>query len=325
MTTLQAHNSYSADTKDLQTSPAVTKGKPYWDMRYVNPISIFINGGTYANFANHGEYTGLDTRSGTQNIAVGSEFAKGNASGSVIQSECVDGVLTQGTTINLKDAPAQVINYGGPQATFAYKFTNNALTAPWKADGTGNIVLQASFAKPSYTNFATNDGGGVNFGFFINRKGTNQNINFVVAIYPVGAKFANGNFKEIDELLFDTTTRTVHVSTTIQDSTKYTTKSQYSKASEAITSTPEKKRDVIDQWPDLFRVNISYQNLLNVLKTKQSQPAKPGEPVVDMGLAPHEWQFSSIMIQYELEENGGTALLTGSFKAFEVFSTPQPL
>ena len=86
----EAHNNIFSAIANLYSYPAQGSLKPYWDIRYTNPISQYVNGTTATDYANHAEYTGLDARSGTQNIIVGTSLSQIDASGSIIASKCVN-------------------------------------------------------------------------------------------------------------------------------------------------------------------------------------------------------------------------------------------
>ena len=78
------------------------------------------------------------------------------------------------------------------------------------------------------------------------------------------------------------------------------------------------------KWDDFYRTNISYQNLLAVLNELKTNP--PAEVAgQDFGLSPQDWQVTLLAVQYELEEQGGKALLGGSFRGFEVYTSELPL
>jgi len=44
-----------------------------------------------------------------------------------------------------------------------------------------------------------------------------------------------------------------------------------------------------------------------------------GAENTDFGISPEDWEVTSIMVQYELEESGGKALLSGSFRGFNAY------
>ena len=313
-----AHSGYPNDTKNLVTTVGKTKGKPYWDTRYVNQLHKITDGTSIGVLPNHAEFTGLDTRTGDQNIAYGTSASTMSSGGSVAQVKCIDDVLTGGTMVNLEDAPSQRLEYSGPQSTFAYKLASVPITSPWEANGTGNLMIQSRFDTPLYKNFGGNIGGGVNFGFFIKNKKTGIYLNYVVAVYTIGARGAAARMNEISTLMFDTTTKVVHVGSAIQEGTKYTTKSPYSKTTTLVKDGEIKATLDDGKWENFFRVNVSYENLMNVLKKGQSEGK-------NFGLNPEDWELVSIMIQYELEEEGGKGSLSGSFQSFQVFATKNPI
>ncbi len=307
------------ETQNLVSSPGNIQ-KPFWDIRYVDPVSKYMNGGNYDYYPDHSTYTGLDTRSGINNIAIGTDASKIDAGGGITQSECVNGLLTGGTSINLNNAPVQSIYYGGPQSTFTYQLQSNALTSPWHADGTGNLVLQASFERTLYFNHASNLGGGVNFGLFLRNKRNGQVLNYVIALYAIGDAW----IQEKRGILFDPTTQFVHVSTVSSDSSWWSTKSPVSLSITEVFPTSDREKTDDGQWNDLFRVNIEYKNLQVLLQELAENPPA-GVEGQNFGLNPEDWEVTGINIQYELEEEGGAATLSGSFRGFEAYLTQLPI
>ena len=97
-----------------------------------------------------------------------------------------------------------------------------------------------------------------------------------------------------------------------------------SKSIKEVHPIAHKKTPDDQQWGDFYRVNISYQNLLAVLNELNTNPPK-GALGQKFGLKPQDWEVTSVMIQYELEETGGKATLSGSFKDFEVYVSENPL
>ena len=78
------------------------------------------------------------------------------------------------------------------------------------------------------------------------------------------------------------------------------------------------------KWGNFFRVNIAHQNLLALLQEfKETPPA--GAEGQDFGLSPEDWDVTGVLIQYELEEEGGTATLAGSFTGFEAYVSNGPI
>lgn len=315
-----AHRRFLLDTKNLLSYPGQSTLKPFWDMRYINPVSKYMNGGEYNFYPNHGERTGLDVRSGSRNVAVGTEASQTDIGAGVAQSECINGVLTAGTTINLFDAPEQYLNYAGPQSTFAYRIGSTSRTSPWRADKKGNLMIQAYFDKPLYFNYGNNLGGGVYMGLFIRNKKNGKHLNFVIGVYAAGTAWQ----EEKSGIKFDPTTNIVHVATVIKESSWWSTISPSSKSIQEVFSLDNEKTNDDGIWNNFYRVNISYQNLLAVLQELRSTPPSGAEGQ-DFGLNPEDWEITNIMVQYELEETGGKATFSGSFKGFEAYMSENPL
>lgn len=308
------------DTQNLITYPGVSLLKPFWDLRYINPMEKYINGGNYDHYPNHGEYTGLDTRTGNRNVGIGTASSQIDPAGGIAQAECVNGYLAAGTTINLNDAPSQFIYYGGPQSTFTYQLGKTSLTSPWRSDGTGNLVLQAHFDKPIYHNYGNNAGGGVYFALFLRNRNSNLTLNVIIGLYVMGDAW----IQEKRQILYDPTTRIVHIATIASDDSWWCTKGTTSKALQELQSTPNAKTSDDGLWNDFYRINISYQNLLAILKELKTNPPAGAEGQ-NFGLNPADWDVSTVMVQYELEENGGKAVFSGSFSKFEVYISKNPI
>ncbi len=306
------------DTQHFISYPG--REKPFWDIRYVDPVRVIMNGGVYDYLPNHGKYTGLDTRSGIRNLAIGTEAALVDASGGITQSECVNGRLAGGATINLFNAPQQPIYYGGPQSTFIYQIGNNSLSFPWKKDGTGNLVLQASFDEPIYINYEENIGGSVSFGVYLKNRRTGVVLNYIIGLYAAGDAW----IKEKRGIQFDPTTGFVHVATVVSDESWWSTNSPLSKLITEVKPSKNKTRTDDGRWPDFFRVNIAYQNLKALLDELNTTPP-PGAEGQNFGLDPSEWQVTAVMLQYELDEEGGVALFSGSFRGFEAYISQLPI
>ncbi len=315
-----AHNNFLRDIKDLISYPGESGQKPFWDIRYVNQVSRYINGGNYDQYPDHSEYTGLDVRSGINNIGIGTDFSQSEAAGGVAQSECIDGVLTGGTTINLNDAPEQNLIYAGPQSTFTYMLGESLLASPWKAEGKGNLIIQGSFDKPLYIATEEDIGGGVYFNLFIKNKSNGKRLNFVIGIYAAGTAWQ----REKRGIKYDTTTNTVHIATVIKDSSWWSTKSPSSLSIQEAYPGENKRTGDDNRWDEFYRVNISYQNLLAVLNELAANPPDGAENE-NYGSRPQDWEVTAIMIQYELVMDGGEAVLSGSFKGFEAYTSDDPL
>jgi len=319
-TPIDAQRSFLQDTKNLISYPGKGSLKPFWDIRYVNPVSQYINGGEYTSYPNHGERTGLDVRSGNNNLGVGTGASETDVGAGVAQSKCVDGVLSAGTTINLFDAPEQYINYAGPQSTFAYRIGRTSRTSPWRADGKGNLMMQGSFDRPLYFNYDNNLGGGVYIGLFIRNKKTGKYLNFVIGVYAAGTAWV----KEKSGIKFDPTTNIVHVATVIKENSWWSTISPSSNSIQEVFSKENETTSDDGKWNEFYRVNISYQNLLAVLQELKNTPPD-GAAGQDFGLSPQNWEVTNIMVQYELEESGGKATFSGSFRGFEAYLSEYPL
>jgi len=319
-TPTDANNRFLAETQSFVSYPGVSSLKPFWDIRYVNPVRKYMDGGEYGYYPNHAERTGLDVRSGNRNIAIGTAASEADVGASVAQSECVNGAIAAGTTINLFDAPEQYINYAGPQSTFAYRIGSTARTSPWRADGKGNLMIQASFDRPLYFNYGGNLGGGVYFGLFLRNKASGRLLNFVIGVYAAGTAWQ----KEKSGIKFDPTTNVVHVATVIKESSWWSTISPSSRSIQEVFSRDNEKTSDDGRWDEFYRVNISYQNLLAVLQEIQKSPPA-GTSAQGFGLSPQDWELTNIMVQYELEETGGKATFSGSFRGFEAYVSEDAL
>jgi hypothetical protein len=313
-TPTDAYSQYWVDIQNLISNPQQGILKPFLDIRYYNPMTEYIYNGDFSFYPNHSEFTGVDARVGTNNIVIGTNASTGDSSGGVAQSKCVDGDLVVGTTINLYDTPDQFIEYGGPQATFVYQLEASSLTSPWSSDQKGNLAIEAYFDEPIYANYMENMGGSISFGLFLNNKKTGEKLNYVIAVYLIGDAWV----AEKAGIKFDPTTNIAHIATVIDDSSWWSTKSPKSLPAKEIKSDLTKRTVDDGIWSNLYRVNISYQNLLAVLNELKTNPPVGAENQ-NFGLYPEDWEVSSIMVQYELEETGGKALLSGSFKGFQAY------
>lgn len=315
-----AGNNYFRDTKNLISYPGSTILKPFWDMRYVNSASRYIDGGSHNEYADHSLYTSLDARSGSNNVVNGTSSAQTDESGSVTQARCSSGQIAAGTSINLYDAPEQYLEYAGVQSTFVYRLGHTARTTPWKSDKSGNLVLQGYFDYPLYKNFESNIGGGVYFGFYLKNRVTGIQLNYIIGLYAAGEAW----MKEKAGIRFDPTTKIVHVATVASDDSWWSTKSPTSQPITEIYNQEQPFGADDDNWSYFFRVNVSYQNLLAVLDELRKNP--PAEVAgTDFGLSPEDWELTSIMVQYELDEEGGKAILGGSFRGFEAYISHLPI
>jgi len=315
-----AHRGYNHDVSNFISYTNQSKLKPFWDVRYVNPVTKYINGSNYDYYADHSKYTGLDVRSGNENIGVGTSASKNDASGSIVQLECINNALTGGSTINLFDAPIQSLTYGGPHTSFKYALGSTSQTSPWRSDKTGNLMIQSDFNTPLYISHSENIGGGVSFGLFLYNKHNGKHLNYVIGIFAAGEAW----IREKAGIRFDPTTKIIHVATVIKESSWWSTISPLSKSIQQVFKTSDSDTRTTEEWNQFYRVNISYQNLLAVLNELKNNP--PSDIVgEDFGLSPEDWEISSIMIQYELDEIGGEAIFSGSFKGFEAYLSDDPL
>ncbi len=308
-----AHKNIYEDTKNLISEPWSGKRlKPHWDIRYVNPIELYKS--SSINFA---EMTGMSFNH--SQLLIGTDASKYNSNASVSAVKCVGGEIAAGTTVNLNDAPEQILDYGGPHSTFIYRLSDLDAVKPWSGKDSRNLLLQANFTKPKYIKSVGNIGGGINFGLFLRNVNNGKYINYVIGAYSAG----EGWMKEQSDLKYDTTTKIVHVSTTVDVNSFWSTMSPKSTRVTRVLSS-DFKRELVNSWDDFFRVNITYDNMMAVLHELKYNPQEDvaGE---DYGLNPEEWELLSVMIQYELEEEGGKAILSGSFKGFEVYSSKLPL
>ena len=315
-TSFDAHKNIYKDTKSLLSKPWSGEDlKPHWDIRYVNHISKYEN-----NDIDFEKLTGLDFKN--SELFIGTDASRIENDASVAGAKCIDGKLAAGTTINLEDAPEQYLDYGGPHSTFIYRLAPNLnIAKPWQKNGTGNLLLQANFTKPIYKNFDKNIGGGVNFGLILINTKTKKNINFILGVYAMG----KGWMQEQKNLKYDPTTKMVHISTVIDKNSIWSTMSPKSSEVIKVLSTPQKvRKNTINKWDNFYRVNITYDNIIAVLQELKNNPPADvaGE---DFGLNPQDWAVSSVYIQYELDEAGGKALLSGSFRGFEVYTSKLPL
>ena len=321
---------YFATPYDTNWALAGTQGfisypgnqKPFWDIRYVNPVTDYMNGGTYDYYADHSSYTGLDTRSGNQNLGIGTAYSQTDASGSMTQSECVNGLLSGGSTINLFDAPEQALYYGGPQNTFIYQMGDSSLSSPWKEDGTGNLVVQASFEELLYIKDTSGDnvGGSVSFGLYLQNKNNGLILNYVIGVYAAGQAWV----QEKRGILFDPTTKFVHVGSVVSDDSWWITKSPQSESIREVSPSQGGNNSNDEQWDHFFRINVAYQNLQALLQELAENPPGGAEGQ-DFGNNPSDWKVTGVMLQYELEEEGGKAILSGSFQGFEAYVSQLPI
>ena len=181
-------------------------------------------------------------------------------------------------------------------------------------------MIQAHFNTPLYISHTNNIGGGVSFNLFLNNKRNGKHLNYVIGIFAAGDAW----IREKAGIRYDPTTNVVHVATVIKESSWWSTISPASRTIKQIYNSSDKDTRKTKEWNNFYRVNVSYQNLLAVLQELKDNPPADiaGE---NFGLNPEDWELSSAMIQYELDEIGGKAILSGSFRGFEVYVSQLPL
>lgn len=314
------HNIFTS-IKNLYSYPNGGSLKSYWDIRYTNPVSQYINNNDGSHFSKHSLYTGLDTRQGIRNITTGTYASQTDASASIVQSKCIDGQIAAGSILNLRDAPEQTLTYGGISSTFIYQIHTDNHIRPWNTNKQGNLVLQAYFDEPIYINFEKNIGGSVSFNIFLYNPKIKKHLNYVIGLYAAGVAW----IRERSGIRYDPTTNIIHVATVAKDSSWWSTISpSTSNSIREIYSDKDARTRDNGVWDNFYRVNIHYNNLLEVLKELKNNPPNEisGE---NFGLNPEDWEVTLVGIQYELEEKGGKALLSGSFRGFSSFISQLPL
>jgi len=311
-TQADATNNIFTAMKNLYSYPYRGILKPFWDARYVNPVSEYVKGTDGSHYPDHAKYTGLDARTGTRNIIVGTSASQVDPAGGVLQSKCVDGQIAAGTTVNLNDAPTQSLVYGGIASTFIYQIHADNHIKPWKNDKTGNLMVQAYFNNPIYINYEKNIGGSISYALYFYNERIKKHLSYIISVYAAGVAWQ----KEKAGIRFDPTTNIIHVATVAKKTSWWCNLSPDSESIQEIKSDPNAKTKD-GQWNHFYRVNISYRNLLEVLKELKRNPpaAVAGQ---DFGLNPEDWELTFVGIQYEVEEQGGKALFAGSFKGFNV-------
>jgi hypothetical protein len=314
-----AHTIFSK-IKNLYSYPSSGVLKPFWDIRYTNPVSTYLNNGDGSHYADHSILTGLDARSGERNVITGTGVSEVDHSGVVVQSECRSGALAGGTTLNLYDAPEQHLTYAGIATTFTYQIHPDNHIRPWSSAGKGNLMVQGHFDLPIYHNYESNIGGSVSFNVFLYNPKIDKHLNYVIGIYAYGEAWQ----KEKAGIRFDPTTNIIHVATVVKEDSWWCTISPKSKPIQEVYNEPSASTKDDGVWNEFYRVNISYQNLLAVLNELASNPPEEvaGE---SFGANPADWEVIFTAVQYELEEQGGKASVSGSFRGFETYISEDAL
>lgn len=183
------------------------------------------------------------------------------------------------------------IEFGGSQSTLVYRLSN---VYPFQSQS--NLMMQVRFSTVNYVNLNTNIGGGIYFNLFLVSKLTNERINYVISIYTFGQAWS----KEQSGILHDPTTNTHFISTTVDKGNNYSTISDIS--------------DIINTPNGFFRVNITHENISNVLTSTIFRDKNPDN-----------WEVQFIGMQFELEEAHGDAVLTGAFSEFSSYTTTEAM
>lgn len=195
-----------------------------------------------------------------------------------ITSVC-NGTLYFSSEVNLNGPHYPDVHFGGPQSTLIYKLHN---AYPWR-DG-NNLAIQVNMDEPE---FNRKGGGGIAFNFFMHNIHTQERLNYVISIYTLGSAWDS----EQKDILYDTSTDTKFISTTIDINNIYTTISQHSQRTNA------------PGYYNFFRVNITQENISKIVQN------------------PEYWYISFIGIQYELEESLGQGVVSTHFNGFSAYVT----
>ena len=291
-------------SRGLFTDPHSNTFKPMWDLRYVNPSSSLFDA------PNHASYTGLDTRYGNRASAFGTNISRWYNAGSIVQTECVNGLLAGGTMVNLWDTVDQSIGEketGGPQATFKYRIIGNI--RPW--NNGKNLRIQANFDRPIYTKSSGNIGGNISFVASL------QNIHnpalqfyYVMPVWGYSNGYGREQYIGHDNNLYFASAPFI---STEDDGTRYAIASQYSNQTFRVTASNNVNPTSDDGiWPHFFRVNVPYKSFQKALN--------------DIGHSskPEDWRVIMLGIQFEIEEDGGKGSIAGSFLGYSAAITDSP-
>jgi len=289
--------------RGLFTNPYSNTFKPMWDLRYVNPSSSLFDA------ANHANYTGLDTRDGYRASAFGTSISRWNNAGSIVQTKCVNGILTGGVMVNLWDAVDQSIEEvkGGPQASLMYHFSGDV--RPW-VNGK-SLRLQANFDRPIYTKSPGNMGGNISFVATIqNIYDPKKQFYYVMPVWSYGKGYTrNQSWQNDGNLPFVVAPFT----STHNDGTRYAIAYKYSNQTFEVTPNTRPNPTSDDgKWPHFFRAYVPYRSLQKALSDR------------GYNSRPEDWKVIMLGIQYEIEENGGKGSIAGSFYGFRADITDDP-
>lgn len=311
-------------------NPASTM-KPYWDFRYVNFLVNSVSQtspqsvATTSTYANHLNYSGIDSTSSQQAKGWGTPASTYDTSGSLVQAKCVNGYLVASAMVNGWDS-LQVSTYGGPHATWTYQFTeghtglDNA-PAPWSSSS-GYLMLQGLFMQPYHTKEVV--GAEVNFNVFLAEKNHPEHaLNYVISVYR-----SNNNFSEGGMQTDPSNGATPYVSTLVAHGTQWVTQSPL------INTTPQPQASVAiamtdvtrsESWPNFYRVNISYADLSKALIYLKDFKILINDqyvyPYAAYGQNPAGWIVTNVAVQTEFTGTYPYYQSVGSsVRAFEVYS-----
>lgn len=188
------------------------------------------------------------------------------------ESGCENSSLAN--SIHVDAYTQELIVFGGPQSTLIYRLNN---IYPWR-DG-NNLSMQLTLRQSLFSGIG---GGNNSFNFFIVNSRTGEQLNYVISITTNGSAWD----KEQPDILFDPTTNTSFISTTVSDASTYVDKSPLSVSTNDL---------------GFFRVNLPAHLL----------------PVEN----PAEWYVLFIGVQHELEEEIGRGVIDVNFIGFSAYIT----
>ena len=291
--------------------------QPILDIRYVNDITDYPNSGD-PTYADHLTYTGIAGSVSGANTsdswAVGTTASRYDGSGTIVQKKCVNGYLVFGAMVNGWDSPVQQLTFGGPNVALTYKFQRPSPPGfdvspvqPWTSTN-GNLMLQAYFI-PAYHYGAIRGEAGFNV-FLQHVSNPTEYLNYVINVYR-----SDGAADNETEPATDPTTGAWFVGTGIRDARpdgsafRWTTKSPYS-----ASSTDTRDYGVsTESWPQFFRVNISRNNLQQLLTATGKTSA------------PEEWAVKEVSFLWEIGGSPYSQALAGSLQAFETYQSDGPV
>jgi hypothetical protein len=174
-------------------------------------------------------------------------------------------------TISVDDTTPPIV-FGGPQSTLLYRFND---VYPW-ADG-NSLMLQTNFTEVTVEG---NMHGGISFNFFIINRYTKQQLNYVISMHTYGVAWT----QEVQEILYDPTTDTKFISTTVDVGNTYI---KISPISTTLNTA------------GFYRVIIDTDSL----------------PIDN----PEDWYLPFVGIQYEVEESISRGSINAEFSDFGAY------